>query len=296
MLITIPNVTRYTILPNKAPTKEETKPLEVSLITQDNCLILLHGSFIYGVTTEVPIFTNTRPMDFTKGKRYVFSAESYQIALVFESNVPQTTIDDLEDLMLSYGNLYFANDGVEPQWEDHDLVMASSTVDVEEAAQKGVKAKKSTSVKIANGFRSSGKLIKKGLLATGGFLVLGINYAGRKLKKAIGKHDRPVKVHRGTLKNLRRINKKTKIFRQFSSLQVQKVTTLAFDIGKKAARASGAQKVAKRGYKKIQGNRYYVPVKTVGKGVGAAALDIYTGLEEVSDQFLFKIFYFFIFC
>jgi hypothetical protein len=38
---------------------------------KDNRLMLMHADFLYAITKDVPIFTNTRPDDCTYGKRYV---------------------------------------------------------------------------------------------------------------------------------------------------------------------------------------------------------------------------------
>ena len=74
-------------------------------------------------------------------------------------------------------------------------------------------------------------------------------------------------------------NSTTKV-KKFTVDQVQKLTTLAFDIGKKA----GSMTSKKAGLDKVGKGRagtYLVPIKVVGKGVVHMGLDIFIGLEQV---------------
>ena len=60
--------------------------------------------------------------------------------------------------------------------------------------------------------------------------------------------------------------------------KVEKITTLAFDMGKKA----GQQVYTPKQQMKIKKNKYFIPAKNVGKGMLSFGLDIYTGMEEVN--------------
>lgn len=71
----------------------------------------------------------------------------------------------------------------------------------------------------------------------------------------------------------------TKKVKKFTADKVEKITTLAFDMGKKA----GKQVYTPKQEAKIKRNKYFIPAKNVGKGVLSFGLDIYSGMEEVQS-------------
>lgn len=95
----------------------------------------------------------------------------------------------------------------------------------------------------------------------------------------MGKNEKPVKIKPNTLKKIKSVNKTTKKAKIFTGNQVEKLTTFAFDLGKKA----GRQVYTPKRKAKIKKNKYYIPVKNVGKGVISMGLDVYEGLEEVRN-------------
>ena len=79
------------------------------------------------------------------------------------------------------------------------------------------------------------------------------------------------------MQKMKSMHNKSKQVKAFTADKVEKITTLAFDMGKKA----GNEIYTPQREAKIKSNKYFVPVSTVSKGVMSFGLDIFSGMEEV---------------
>jgi len=80
-------------------TNPEKGDLEVLFLQEKDLVMLKFGGLIYALNPGLPIFANTRPDEFTKGKAYLVSGGDSQMAFVFADNVDKDLIADLESIL-----------------------------------------------------------------------------------------------------------------------------------------------------------------------------------------------------
>lgn len=100
VLISLPEVERFHIDEGQAPRMERKCSLEVIYFETQDLLVLSHDNFTYGLEKNIPIFTNTRPEGFYKGKRLILPGYGFHTAFVLDAEYyHKNDIDDLDSLL-----------------------------------------------------------------------------------------------------------------------------------------------------------------------------------------------------
>lgn len=304
VLLEVPEVLRIGIAADGKRKIEESYKLQVLYHPQQDAVFLCHDTFIYSLNKNLPVFTNTRPTDFCIGKRYVISLGAEQKALVFGSQVDPNLQKQFEELVNEYSKLYFANDGVEPEWigdtiyanndlanEIHKSHFFTKDTKIEATAAGGMKepakiaatseVKKSTgdgtaSATVGQYLSIGGDLIMQGLTKAGEMLGKGIRTSSATVKSLVGKNENPVVVNPTTVSRVKAANQISSTVTTFSKQQIANVVEMGLKLGKQAKDEFASSEKGKQ----ITNNKYYIHAANVGAGAANLFFGIYNGLEN----------------